>query len=152
MMKTVTLRDHGLKEADVLRQVKRFWELHGWRVYRMDVGGYTRPMGGYQPFGEPGAPDLLCIYYLDSDAAKALLVWCEVKAPGDRRKCRCQPFSSKPCNTCRQEAWAKAEEQRGGFVIKVDDLVWLDQFYTEQFGWLHGPEGPRKGQLSLHAL
>lgn len=150
-MKPLTLRDHGLKEADVLKQSKGFLVAHGWRVIRMDVGGYTRPMGGYQPFGEPGTPDLLCIYYLDNEG-RALVLWVEVKSPGDRRKCRCRPFSDKPCNVCRQEQWAKAEEQRGGFVIKVDDLRWLEQFYNEQFGWLHGPDGPRRGQLSLNAL
>jgi len=148
MTAAVTLKDHAIKEADVLRQVKHFFSFRGWRVLRMDVGGYTRPVAGYQPFGEPGCPDLLCIFYLDAEG-KALLLWVEVKSPGDRRKCRCRPFTDKPCQVCRQELWAKLEEQRGGLVIRVDDLRWLEQWYGEQFGWLHGPEGPRKGQQTL---
>jgi hypothetical protein len=147
-MKALTLRDHGVKEADVLRAVKNYWALRGWRVYRMTAGGMTNPAGRYIPVGEDGVPDLCCYYYLDNEG-KALVVWCEVKSPDDRRKCRCRPFSDKPCNVCRQEQWARVEEQRGGFVIKVDDLVWLDQFYTEQFGWLHGPDAPRRGQSVL---
>ena len=148
-MKAVTLRQSAVSEAEVLRSVKHFWALRGWRVYRMDAGGYNTPQAGYRPFGEPGVPDLLCIYYLDSDAAKGLLVWCEVKAPGDRRKCRCRPFTDRLCQVCRQEQWAKLEEARGAFVIRVDDLKWLEQFYNEQFGWLHGPDGPRRGQTVL---
>jgi hypothetical protein len=147
MSPVLTLRAHAVKEANVLKQVKEFFKLHGWRVYRMDVGAYNRgPAAGYS-FGEPGCPDLLCIYYLPDD--RALILWVEVKSPGDRRKCRCRPFSDKPCNVCRQEQWAKTEELRGGMVIRVDDLRWLEEFYGEKYGWLHGPHGPRKGQTAL---
>ena len=145
----LTLRAHAVKEADVLKAVKRFFVLKGWRVVRMDVGGYTTPQAGYRPHGEPGCPDLLVIYYLPDD--RALVLWVEVKSPGDRRKCRCRPFSDKPCNTCRQEQWAKTEELRGGMVIRVDDLRWLEEFYGEKYGWLHGPNAPRKGQMNLNA-
>lgn len=144
----VTLRMHAIKEADVLKGTKHFLALRGWRVYRMTAGGMTNPAGRYVPVGEDGVPDLCCYYYLDTEG-KALVLWVEVKSPGDRRKCRCRPFSDKPCNVCRQELWAKQEELRGGLVIKVDDLRWLEQWYGEQFGWLHGPDGPRKGQMSL---
>lgn len=145
----VTLRQHAIKEADVLKQVKTFFGLRGWRVYRMTAGGMTNPAGRYIPVGEDGVPDLECIYYIDGDRASALVLWVECKAPGDRRKCRCRPYTEKLCNVCAQERWAKTEEQRGGFVIKVDDLRWLEGWYAEQFGWLHGPDGPRKGQLAL---
>lgn len=147
MTASVTLKQYAIKEADVLRSVKQFFNLRGWRVYRMTAGGMTNPAGRYIPVGEDGVPDILCLYYLPS--GRAFVLWCEVKSPHDRRKCRCRPLSDKLCNTCRQDQWQKLEEQRGGMVIRVSDLRELERWYGENYGHLHGPDGPRRGQMNL---
>lgn len=140
----------ALSERDVTKQIKGFLEWKGWRPLRMATGGFTRPQGGYQPFGEQGQPDWLFVYYLQPP--EALVLWVEMKSPGDRRKCPtwCRNrnvLAKKLCSPCGQAQWRAEEERRGGTVVQTASFDEFSRFYHEQFAYLHGPNAPRKGTV-----
>ena len=134
-----------LAEADIVAQVKGFLEARGWRPVRMMR---TIVPGAFQA-GEPGIPDYEFIYYMAE--AKALVLWVEFKAPRRTARCRCLQIvgTRKRCTACDQRNWRERERKIGAAVWSgVDDLLWFQEQYAREFGWLHKGDRAR-GQMEL---
>jgi hypothetical protein len=127
----------ALAERDVTKQVKDYLRLRGWRIFRHQVAMFAGA-------GERGMPDLSAVRYLGD--GKALVIWLELKAPSDRRKCRCQPGKRNPCTVCAQKKWHQEETARGALIRIVRDLDEFVGWYEQAYAWLHQGE---PGQLSL---
>ena len=126
-----------LKENDVKLQVRQWFEWHGWRSLRWNVGLAFDSSGGKVMFGERGMPDLMFIYYLSQVnlPGASLTVWVEVKRPGGTRR---------PA----QIEWHQKEMSRGACVVTVDNFELLRDWYSERFEWLHRA-GVGEGQYQL---
>lgn len=132
-----------LSERDVTRQIRDFMKYRGWRPIRMQSATFSGPTGGVVAVGEQGMPDYQYLYYLGD--SEALVLWIELKSPDDKRTCRCRPDRARLCTVCAQKQWRERETERGGVVIQVSNLRTFEDWYAKSFGWLHGPEGPRRG-------
>lgn len=132
-----------LAEREVTKQIRDYLKYRGWRALRMQSASFSGPTGGVVSVGEPGIPDYLYLYYLGD--SEALVLWIELKSPNDRRTCRCRPDSKRLCTVCAQSAWKTKEQERGAVVLQVSDLREFEAWYSKNFGWLHGPDGPRRG-------
>jgi hypothetical protein len=131
-----------LAERDVTQQVKDFLRHRQWRILRHQVAMFAGA-------GERGMPDLSAIRYLNSTGA-ALVLWLELKAPSDRRKCRCKFGDKKPCTVCAQKKWHAEESARGALIVTVRDIESFMEWYDSRFAWLHA-SGTGEGQLDLLA-
>jgi hypothetical protein len=131
-----------LSESDVTKQLKDFLRLRGWRILRHQVAMFAGA-------GERGMPDLSAIRYLNSTGA-ALVLWLEMKAPSDRRKCRCKFGNKKLCTVCAQKKWHAEETARGALIVTVRNIETFIEWYDQRFGWLHAA-GTGEGQLDLLA-
>jgi hypothetical protein len=143
----------GLKEADVVAQVKGFLEAHSWRAVRMNRGtmqGYS----GMVQFGENGMADYQFIRYVGTRDVPSLtlVLWIEFKRPKAKTSCRCATKTAKQrCTFHDQLAWRERERRRGGVVwTGVDDIDWFIEQYQIHYGWLHSGPAAR-GQLDLLA-
>lgn len=122
-MKAVSLH---LRERDVSQQVKDFLGFRGWRVFRNNVTRLQDKNGKWIAFGEPGMPDLLALHYrLDTKfTGMAACLWVEVKQPGGKPR-------------PHQAEWHKTETAMGATVVVVDDFRVFEDWYWEEFGWVH---------------
>jgi hypothetical protein len=127
-----------LAERDVTQQVKDYLRFRGWRIIRHQVSRFAGA-------GEVGMPDLQAIRYLSDGVACVL--WIELKAPSDRRKCRCKPGQRKPCTVCAQAKWHAEETARGAVIRTVKDIQEFIGWYEATYSWLPA----RGGQLELLA-
>jgi len=125
----------GLLEKDVVKQVKDFLELRGWRAVRTQFAATP----GMFSTGEPGMADYLFLRYMPAEAAPArcLAAWVEVKSPNDKRRCECRAGDKKVCKQCRQTRWQERERQRGAFVLVTSNIDRFADEYEKVFGWLH---------------
>lgn len=138
----------ALLEKDVVKQVRDFLEVRGWRAFRTQ---FAYAPGAFAT-GEPGCPDYVFLRYMPVKEvpARALVLWVEVKGPNDQRTCRCRAGDKKPCKVCRQQHWHKRERALGAVVIVVDDIEWFAGDYDKAFGFLHRDQPiVRQGELPL---
>ena len=142
----------GLNERDVTGQISSFLQWKGWRELRNNVTRVKDSYGHVTAFGEIGMPDKLFIYYLKGDKAQGdgLILWVEFKNPNYKRNCPswCRSRSvtgKKQCSLCNQRDWKRREESRGAVVVTTDNYEEFKAWYQEKYGWLHGPDAPRRG-------
>lgn len=131
-------------ESDISALVRDFLQFRGWRAIRMQR---TVIPGSFQT-AEPGMPDFLFVRYLKDGAG--LLLWIELKRPGDRRTCRCVANlgSRRRCTVCDQKNWREREHKLGARVWRVDNAESFAAEYDRHYGWLHRGENAQ-GQLEL---
>lgn len=138
----------ALTERDITKLVKDFLEHRRWRPLRTQSGRFKNPQGDPFQIGEPGMADYCMVNYLDHMPGLALVLWIEMKKPGARDTCRCEPHHGKTCRMHKQMKWRQREESRGAVVVQVSDFDVFERWYGEKFGWLHrGDKG--RGQLEL---
>ena len=147
----VNVRLPPLSESHVMRQVRDFMELRGWRPVRMQ----RTIVPGQFSTCEPGTADFLFLYYLDKGGVPAgsLCLWVELKRPKARMRCRCleNRGTRKRCTACDQKAWRERERARGAMVwTDVADIQKFIGEYERTFGFLHSGDRSR-GQLDLLA-
>ena len=89
--------------------------------------------------------DYLFVNYLDRIPGKptgvSIALWIELKKPGARTACHCEPHNGKTCRMHRQMKWKAREEARGAVVVQVDDIDVFLRWYEERLGWLHRSTG-----------
>lgn len=122
-MKILAVRRFPVREQDVLRAVKDFLEVRGFRIWRRNTGGaYALRMGGerFVRFSEPGAADLTG---WQIGTGRAIEV--EIKRPGSR---------TNPKRDAMQKAWLDRARRDGVIALRVASVLEADQ-QLEAFGF-----------------
>lgn len=106
-------------ERDVTKAVIDYLRLRGWHCERQNMG----------PFGKGGVPDYVAIHY-----RRHVAMWLEMKAPSDRRKCRCASKKRGECTVCLQIKFSEMVRGMGGLVLRIADVDAFIAYYEQRFG------------------
>lgn len=113
-------------EALVSQACVDFMEARGWRAIRMSRAFVKFDGKRGVTFGERGMPDWFFVKYgfkVGNMPTVLGAVWIEMKQPGDKRKCTCNPLRPRKCCTvCDQQNWRIKEQVRGATVVKIASL------------------------------
>jgi hypothetical protein len=101
-----------MREADVLRAIRDYLRLRGFRIYRRNTGGaYAMRMGGREQFvrfSEPGAADLC-----GREIGTGRTIEVEVKRPGGRTNPQLQAL---------QQAWLDLAKRDGCIAFRASSV------------------------------
>lgn len=120
-------------ERDISKTCIQYLELRGWHCIRQNMG----------PFGKGGVPDYVAIHY-----RRHVAMWLEMKAPSDRRKCRCASKKRGKCTVCLQAEFAELVRSQGGLVLRIADVSAFISWYESRFAWYESRFGV-EGQMRL---
>lgn len=121
-------------EKEIVSEVKRFMDSHGWRRFRQQSGKFSNAGGNIFQIGEKGMPDFLWLMYMPGKPGACLQLWTEIKRPGGKLR-------------EDQVQWIAEERMRGALIAIVDNIKDYCEWYEQHLGWLH--KGNWKGQGEL---